>query len=83
MKYAIAPRRDGGRVSVRAAARSGRVRIEVEDDGPGFDPETVPGDHGLSLLRRRLAFTYGERATLQIHTAPGRTVVSVEVPRSA
>ena len=83
VKYAIAPRRDGGRVSVRAAARDGRVRIEVEDDGPGFDPGTVPGNHGLALLRQRLAFTYGDRATLQIRTTPGRTVVIVEVPKSA
>jgi sensor histidine kinase YesM len=83
VKYAIAPRRDGGRVSVRAAARNGRVRIEVEDDGPGFDPEAVPGNHGLSLLRQRLAFTYGEHATLSIQSVPGRTVVSVDVPKSA
>jgi sensor histidine kinase YesM len=83
VKYAIASRRDGGRVSVRAAARDGRVRIEVEDDGPGFDPQQVPGNHGLELLRQRLAFTYGERATLNIQTVPGRTVVSVEIPGSA
>jgi signal transduction histidine kinase len=70
-------------VSVRAAARDGRVRIEVEDDGPGFDPEVAPANHGLALLRQRLAFTYGDRATLNIHTVPGRTVVSVEIPRSA
>ena len=80
VKYAIAPRREGGRVSVRAAARNGRVRIEVEDDGPGFDPEMVPGNHGLALLRQRLAFIYGERATLNIQTAPGRTLVIVEIP---
>jgi signal transduction histidine kinase len=59
------------------------VRIEVEDDGPGFDPEAVPGNHGLSLLRQRLAFTYGEHATLSIQSVPGRTVVSVDVPKSA
>jgi two-component system, LytTR family, sensor histidine kinase AlgZ len=80
VKYAIAPRRDGGRVAVRAAARDGRVRIEVEDDGTGFDPETIPANHGLALLRQRLAFTYGDRATMHVHSAPGRTVVIVEIP---
>jgi sensor histidine kinase YesM len=80
VKYAIAPRRDGGRVSVRAAAHNGRVRIEVEDDGPGFDPETVPGNHGLALVRQRLALTYGDRGTLNVQSARGRTVVTVEIP---
>ena len=31
------PKRDGGRVTVRARAQGDRVRIEVEDDGPGVD----------------------------------------------
>ena len=62
VKYAIAPRRDGGRIAVRASARDGVAHIEVEDDGPGFDPSAVPANHGLALLRQRLAFTYGDRA---------------------
>jgi len=65
VKYAIAPRRDGV------------AHIEVEDDGPGFDPSAVPANHGLALLRQRLAFTYGDRATLQIHSAPGRTSILI------
>jgi signal transduction histidine kinase len=83
VKYAIAPRRSGGRVAVRVAARDGRVRIEVEDDGPGFDATAIPDDHGLALLRRRLAFTYADRATLSFQGAPGRTIVTVEIPESA
>jgi sensor histidine kinase YesM len=82
MKYAVAPRRNGGRVSVRAAGRDGRVRIEVEDDGPGFEAEALPANHGLALLRQRLALTYGDRATLSFQSAPGRTVVSIEIPKS-
>jgi two-component system phosphate regulon sensor histidine kinase PhoR len=30
---------EGGRVSVRARAGSGRVRVEVVDDGPGVEPK--------------------------------------------
>jgi sensor histidine kinase YesM len=82
VKYAIAPRRAGGRISVRARADNGLVRIEVEDDGPGFNPEAVPGNHGLALLRQRLAFTYGDRAALTVQSDPGRTVVVVEIPTS-
>ena len=83
VKYAIAPRRDGGRIAIRASAQNGVARIEVEDDGPGFDPAAVPANHGLALLRQRLAFTYGDRATLQIHSAPGRTSILIEIPCSA
>src|SRR5436190_4121804 len=37
VKYAIAPRRNGGRIAVRLprSANNGVARIEVEDDGPG------------------------------------------------
>jgi sensor histidine kinase YesM len=83
VKYAISPRRNGGRISVRASAADGLVRIEVEDDGPGFDADATPGNHGLALLRQRLALTYGDRATLNVQSAPGRTVVIVEIPTSA
>jgi LytS/YehU family sensor histidine kinase len=82
VKYAIAPRRNGGRVSVRAAARDGRVRIEVEDDGPGFDPDGAPANHGLALLRQRLASPTAIVHAEHSHRA-GRTVVSVEIHRSA
>ena len=69
VKYAISPRRNGGSISVRASTADGRVRIEVEDDGPGFDPGAIPGNHGLALLRQRLALTYGDRATLNIQSS--------------
>jgi sensor histidine kinase YesM len=83
VKYAISPRRNGGSISVRASTADGRVRIEVEDDGPGFDPDAIPGSHGLALLRQRLALTYGDRATLRIYSDAGGTRVIIELPRSA
>jgi two-component system, LytTR family, sensor histidine kinase AlgZ len=83
VKYAISTRRNGGSISIRASTADGRVRIAVEDDGPGFDPDTIPGNHGLALLRQRLALTYGDRATLQINSDAGGTRVIIELPRSA
>jgi LytS/YehU family sensor histidine kinase len=80
VKYAIAPRRQGGRISVHARAQNGRVRIEVADDGPGFDPASIPPNHGLSALRQRLAITLGERASLDVRSSASGTRVVIEVP---
>jgi sensor histidine kinase YesM len=80
VKYAVAPRRDGGTLGVRAGLRDSRLQVEVEDDGPGFNPSTAPADHGLALLRSRLAMLFGDEASLTIDSKPGRTVVGFEVP---
>jgi sensor histidine kinase YesM len=82
VKYAVSPRREGGRIIVRTRAADGRVRLEVEDDGPGFDPEAVKDHHGLEVLRARLALTFGDRARLEIRGSPGEMVVGIEMPRS-
>src|SRR5712691_6629430 len=50
VKYAVSPRRAGASIVVRAIALDGRVRISVEDDGPGFDAARRPAGHGLDLL---------------------------------
>ena len=58
------------------------MRIDVEDDGPGFDAAQLPEGHGLALLRSRLAILFGDRASLALERVPGRTRVTVTVPRS-
>ncbi len=78
VKYAVSPSRGGASISVRAVATNGHLRIEVADDGPGFDVSAVPPGHGLSLVRERLAMTFGDRASLGIESAPGRTVVTIQ-----
>jgi sensor histidine kinase YesM len=80
VKYAVSPRREGGSVVVRASGSNGRVRLQVEDDGPGFNGEALPSGHGLALLRDRLALTFGGRATLTIESRPGKTAVSIDLP---
>ena len=41
VKYAVAPRREGGQIEVSAREQSGRAVIEVRDDGPGISPEAL------------------------------------------
>jgi LytS/YehU family sensor histidine kinase len=80
VKYAVSTRREGGSIRVRANAADGRLRIDVEDDGPGFDPLNRPEGHGLALLNGRLAMLFGDRAALQIESRPGHSRVTIELP---
>src|SRR5207248_1225439 len=45
--HAIAPRRDGGHVTIRATVHGGRLDILVHDDGPGADPTAVARATGV------------------------------------
>lgn len=81
VKYAISPRREGGHVGIRAATSNGLTRIQIEDDGPGFNGH-MPEGHGLSLVKSRLAMTFGEQATLDVDRTPTGTRVTLTVPRS-
>jgi signal transduction histidine kinase len=82
IKYAVSPRRDGGHVDIRAVTTDGMTRIQVEDDGPGFDGR-MPEGHGLSLVKARLTMTFGEQATLAVDSSPDGTSVTLTVPRPA
>jgi len=79
IKYAVSPRREGGTVTVRAHGAPGGVRIDVADDGPGFDPAAVSNGHGLELVRARLAMAFGDRASLRVASRPGSTTVTIEI----
>jgi two-component system, NarL family, sensor histidine kinase UhpB len=57
------------RVSVALAGDGGRVRLEVADDGDGFDPRAALGNGGIRGMRER-ALLIGAR--LDIDAAPGR-----------
>ena len=82
VKYAVSPRRDGASVVVRADGGSGRVRLTVQDDGPGFDATSLPDGHGLALLRSRLDMLFADRAVMNIDGGPGGTRVTLDVPVS-
>lgn len=65
------------RVAVSLAYRPRAVRLEVCDDGAGFDPGTASG-FGLRGMRDRAAQVDG---TLDVRSAPGEgTTIAVEVP---
>jgi two-component system, LuxR family, sensor kinase FixL len=48
------------RVVVRLTGRPGEIRVTVEDDGTGFDPEVVrTGGMGLRIMRYRAKMIAG------------------------
>ena len=83
VKYAVSPRREGASIVVRALQADGRLRVEVADDGPGFDPAQAASGHGLALLEARLARIFGDRARLHVDSSAAGTRVAIEVPMSS
>ena len=62
---------------VTLARENGSLRLEISDDGSGFDPTTALTGGGLSNLRDRVAAAGGR---LWIASASAGTVLTVEVP---
>jgi sensor histidine kinase YesM len=79
IKHGIAPRREGGVLSLSARREGDQVVIEVCDDGPGFPPAVLAGSGpasertpiGLSNTRERLAVHCGDAAALELENPAG------------
>jgi two-component system LytT family sensor kinase len=92
IKHGIAPRSEGGRVSVRVWRQGARLHVEVVDDGVGLAASAAAGaatsGHrdrrggvGLANVRARLAGMYPDDHTLAIADRDGGgTVVAIELP---
>jgi sensor histidine kinase YesM len=86
VRHAIAPRPEGGTIRVSAHVERGALKLLVEDDGPGSDPQLCDEQEGVGLgaLRRRLVVRYGAAAGVEIRTAPGAGfAVTVTLPALA
>jgi LytS/YehU family sensor histidine kinase len=72
--HGIAPRKEGGRLTVTARRSGDRLRLEVCDDGPGlpFAARANGNGVGLQLLRERLAMLYAGGAGLRLEPAGER-----------
>jgi two-component system sensor histidine kinase DegS len=69
-------------ICLRLRVRSGRLQLEVEDDGCGFEPASRrdPRHFGLELMRERAEIAGGD---LNIRSRVGQgTTVAVSFPRS-
>ena len=91
IKHGIAPKVGGGRIILRSRRETGRTVIEVEDNGLGMTDERLDyafggadengSGIGLSNVDERLRVIYGDLASLQLTSEPGRgTVARLEIP---
>lgn len=89
VRYAIAPRPEGGTLQVRATRAADGVVLEVRDDGPGFPDEVLasggaPRDGrahiGLANTRERLRTLYGDRAKFTLENGAPGAIVRMELP---
>lgn len=92
VKYAVAPRPEGGCVELRAAREGELLHLTVSDDGPGFPEHVLQGQKrdegtrspiGIENTRARLATLYGPTASLELGSSPsGGATVHVRLPFS-
>src|SRR5436309_447991 len=85
IRHGIAPKIEGGTITLRAHRRNGRLRVEVADDGVGIPPEKQTGIYesgiGISNVRERLKVLYGQEFSFDINSQPGKgTAIRLELP---
>jgi len=65
-------------VRVTLAATDGEVKIEVQDDGVGFDPEQHTSGFGLAGMRERVYLAGGR---LELESGESGTLLRALLPR--
>lgn len=83
IKHGIEPQARPGTITLRSRrVEPGRLRLEVEDNGKGYDPaKPVDSGIGLTNCRDRLDQLYGEDASLELQSGQdGGLRVVLEFP---
>lgn len=86
IRHGIAPRPEGGTVSISVEGDGDRLEVLVEDDGKGIerreDTASESNGVGLSNCRERLRALYGGEASMRIASRPPHgTGVHITLPR--
>ena len=82
IKHAVSNSRSGGEIRVTARLRTDHLRLEVSDDGPGFDRDALKPGHGLDSLQDRLEVLFDGAGRMEFTRSGGRMTVSVAVPQN-
>jgi signal transduction histidine kinase len=77
----VARHAQASRVEITLRLMDGSLRLEIRDDGCGFDPCAEHGGNGLRTMRQR-AQALGAKVQILSDSAPG-TIVRLEAPLGA
>ncbi len=84
VQHGIAPRAEGGSLSISSEMEDHRLILRVKDSGPGFpegDPYAMESGFGLDNTRARLDLRYGPHHSLHCeNAAEGGALVTMELP---
>ena len=85
IRHGIAPKVEGGTITLRARRDNGRVILEVADDGVGIpearQQEVMDSGIGISNVRQRLTVLYGQEASFKAESEAGKgTTIRIEIP---
>ena len=85
IKHGVGPKVNGGTIWLSGALRSGRLQIEIADDGIGISASQTPGVFhrgiGLNNVYERLNVLYGSEFHLVLEPRPGGgTRVRIQIP---
>jgi sensor histidine kinase YesM len=80
VKHVVAQRPQGASIQITGSNHSGRVSLEVADDGPGFSLDAITPEHGLGNLIARLELLYGPAGQLEVTRENEKTVVRIAFP---
>jgi LytS/YehU family sensor histidine kinase len=83
VKFAVAPRREGGAIRISAAKTASRIELNVWDDGPGFTIDSVIAGHGLDNLQARLLTLFNMEAALGMERTASGMLVRISMPQLA
>jgi two-component system LytT family sensor kinase len=86
IKHGLAPKIDGGTITLRSRINEGLLIVEVEDNGVGIavggtSPSTSGSGIGLANIRERLHVLYSDTARLELDSKSGQgTLVRIVLP---
>ena len=80
VKHVVAQRSEGTTIQINGETSSGRIQLEVIDDGPGFSLAEASPEHGLGNLSARLQLLYEDRGQLDVSRADDKTVTRICFP---
>jgi two-component system LytT family sensor kinase len=85
LRHGIAPKIEGGTITLRSRRGNGRLAVEVVDDGVGISElrytAASSSGIGISNVRERLKVVYGEDFFLKIDSQPGKgTAIRFDIP---